>query len=239
MSEVDEIVARGQEVLDRTRSAYGGGGAVGQRARKAREREVTTRLGRIAAADGVIIVAAIAIGMIVPLGMFGALAVMMLLIAATALFAILPAGSSPTPEKLGTIPLKALPQQTGAWLDQQRPALPAPALNLIDTIGVRLDTLAPQLATLGENEPAAAEVRKLVGEQLPEFIRGYQRVPEPLRRTERNGRTPDQQLVDGLKTIENEIAEMSAQLAQGDLDHLATRERYLQIKYREDDGPGA
>ena len=85
---------------------------------------------------------------------------------------------------------------------------------------------------LPDDEPAAAEVRKLVGEQLPELVRGYQRVPEPLRRVERNGRTPDQQLVDGLKIIDTEIAAMTQQLAQGDLDSLATRERYLQIKYQ-------
>ena len=37
-----------------------------------------------------------------------------------------------------------------------------------------------------------------------------------------------------LRVIEGEIAEMSASLAQGNLDNLATRERYLQIRYRED-----
>ena len=100
-------------------------------------------------------------------------------------------------------------------------------------------TLAPQLATLDEDEPAADEIRKLVGEQLPDFINGYARVPQPLRGVERNGKTPDAQLTDGLSVIDGEIAEMTAKLAQGDLDSLATRERYLQIKYRGDEGgPG-
>ena len=47
-------------------------------------------------------------------------------------------------------------------------------------------------------------------------------------------RSPDEQLTDGLRVIEGEIGEMSASLAQGNLDSLATRERYLQIRYRED-----
>ena len=235
MSEVDDVVFRSQEVLDRTRAGYGAG--TPERMRKRREREIATRVGRVIVADAAIIIAAVVTGLIVPLGMFGALAVMALLIAATVLFALLPAAPAPNPERLAQVPLKALPQQTEAWLERQRPALPAPALTLIDTIGVRLDTLAPQLATLNENEPAAAEVRKLVGEQLPELLKGYQRVPQSLRTTPRNGRTPDQQLVDGLKTIEAEIGEMTQQLAQGDLDQLSTRERYLQIRYREDDGP--
>ena len=73
-----------------------------------------------------------------------------------------------------------------------------------------------------------------MGEQLPEFVRDYQRVPPTMRTTPRNGKTPDQQLTEGLDLIEREIGEMSEQLAQGDLDALATRGRFLEIKYRED-----
>ena len=94
--------------------------------------------------------------------------------------------------------------------------------------------LAPRLASLDANEPAAAEIRKLVGEQLPEFIKGYERVPSALRGVERNGKSPDQQLVEGLSVIGREIDEMAAQLAQGDLDALSTRGRYLEIKYQGD-----
>ncbi|MFN4097950.1 MAG: terminase gpA endonuclease subunit, partial [Sphingomonas sp.] len=109
------------------------------------------------------------------------------------------------------------------------------AMPLVDTIGMKLDVLAGQLKTLNEAEPAAAEVRKLVGEQLPELIKGYQRVPDNLRGVDRFGQSPDKQLVDGLALIDQEISQMSAQLAQGDLDALATRGRYLQIRYRGDD----
>jgi hypothetical protein len=77
-------------------------------------------------------------------------------------------------------------------------------------------------------------VRKLIGEQLPELVKGYQRVPEPLRTLERNGLTPDQQLAQGLQLIDDEIAEMTAHIAQGDLDALATRGRYLQIRYADE-----
>ena len=103
--------------------------------------------------------------------------------------------------------------------------------SLVDSIGVKLEILTPQLATLDEREPAAAEIRKLIGEQLPELVKGYGRVPAPLRTVERNGLTPDQQLANGLQTIDDEIAEMTEQLARGDLDALATRGRYLQIRY--------
>ena len=76
-------------------------------------------------------------------------------------------------------------------------------------------------------------LRKILSEHLPELVNGYRRVPESLRREMQNGgMTPDQQLAQGLQVIDDEIAEMSAQLAQGDLDLLATRGRYLQIKYQ-------
>lgn len=235
MSEVDDTIHRASEVLDRSRANYRGAST---RSRKRREQEVLRRVGRIAIADFAIIVVAVVVGLFVPLGMFGALAVMALLIAATAILALMPSGGEAEPEKFAGAPLRALPLQTEAWLDRQRPALPAPAQGVVDSIGVQLDGLAAQLANLDEGEPIAVEIRKLVGEQLPELVKGYGRVPTPLRTVPRNGRTPDQQLVDGLKTIETEIAEMSERLAQGDLDQLTTRERFLQIKYRDDEGIG-
>jgi hypothetical protein len=228
MSRSDEVLERANLTLERARERHG---QVAPRARRRREAEVLRRLARIAAADGAIIVAALVIGWFVPLGLGGAMIVMALLIAATALFALMPVTREVAVEQLVQAPIKSLPSQTERWLATQRPALPAPAITLADAIGVKLDTLSAQLATLPDDEPAA-EVRKLVGEQLPELVRGYQRVPEPLRRVERNGRTPDQQLVDGLKIIDDEIASMTRQLAQGDLDSLATRERFLQIKYQ-------
>ncbi|WNO54312.1 hypothetical protein [Stakelama saccharophila] len=234
-TDVDRQIARSSEYLDRTRERYA---SLKARSKRRREAEILRRLGRIAVADIAIVIGALVVGWMVPLGMGGALLVMALLIAATLALAIFPLAPEVTVETLTQTPLKALPVQTEQWLEKRRPALPAPARTLVDSIGVRLETLAPQLATLDEREPAAAEVRKLVGEQLPELIKGYERVPEPLRRRERNGRTPDQQLTDGLKLIEEEIGEMTEQLAEGDLNLLATRDRYLQIRYREDDALG-
>lgn len=232
-SDVDRLLARGEELIERSRTRTEG--ALATRTRKRREAEILARLGRIAAADAMILIAAITIGMFVPLGMFGALAVMMLLILATLFFASMPVTSAPRVEQLVQVPLKALPATTERWLETQRLALPAPARTLVDSIGVKLETLAPQLARLDDSSPAANEVRKLIGEQLPELVKGYGLVPEPLRTVPRNGMTPDQQLAQGLRVIDEEIAEMTAQLAQGDLDALATRGNFLQIKYKDDE----
>lgn len=232
MTSSDDTLARANEVLDRMSDRYRNGPGY-----RARVNDVGKRLTRAAIADLVIVVAAIVFGLAIgPIGMFGFLAVVVAMIVATVFFLSMGGEPAPTPEKLRAVDLKALPAQTGRWLDAQRPALPAPAVNLVDQIGLKLDALTPQLATLDGNSPAGEEIRKLVGEQLPEFIKGYERVPRGLRGVERNGKTPDQQLVEGLGVIGREIDEMSAQLAQGDLDALSTRGRYLEIKYQGDQG---
>ena len=227
MTDVDRQIARAGEVLERSRAE--------RRALSVRRRHGTalaTRVGMAAGADLAIVVAAILIGWFVPLGMGGALLVGALLTVVT--LVLLFATLTPTvrAEHLPAVPLKALPSRTGEWLETQRKLLPAPAQTLVDGIGVRLDTLSPQLATLDEAQPAAAELRKLIGEQLPELIRDYAKVPASLRSVARNGKSPDSQLADGLRLIEAEIGEMSEQIARSDLDALETRGRFLEIKYQ-------
>src|SRR3546814_7486947 len=95
-------------------------------------------------------------------------------------------------------------------------------------MGGRLETLAPQLQSLDQNEPAALEVRRLLSDHLPELVTGYQSIPEPLRRQERNGRVPENQLMEGLEVIDREIGSMTENLAAGDLDKLATHNRFLE-----------
>jgi hypothetical protein len=138
-----------------------------------------------------------------------------------------------TPQRLAQSDLPQLPSRTEAWLQRQRPALPAPAARLVDGIGLKLETLAPQLAGLDPAEPAAAGIRKLLSVELPELIEGYARVPQNLRKLERDGPSPDRQLLDGLGLVDRQLAEMSEDLAAGDLRALATQQRYLELKYKD------
>ncbi len=236
MSEVDDAIASARASWSRISDDRGAVGAarLPTRARARNTQAIGKRLTRIVVADAVILIAAMVIGWVVPLGIGGAMLVMALLVAATLLFAVWPAERAPTPERLASVDIKALPRQTERWLEAQRPALPAPAVTLVDRIGLRLETLAPQLARFADDAPEAIEVRKLVGEQLPAFVKDYERVPQALRTTPRNGRTPDAELVAGLSLIEQEIGEMTQRLAQDDLDTLATRGRFLEMKYRDE-----
>lgn len=229
MSDVDRQIVRSDAVLSGSRERR-----MAARRRSRTATDVARRVGLAAAADAAILLAVLVVGWIVPIGMGGVLLSAAAMVLVTALILLVNLSPAPRAEQLAQVPLKALPARTEQWLETQRPALPAPAQTLLDGIGVRLETLSPQLATLDESQPAAAEVRTLLGEQLPELIRGYAKVPVPLRGVERNGRSPDAQLADALKLIDREIGEMSEQIAQGDLDSLATRGRFLEIKYQGD-----
>ena len=70
------------------------------RGRARQTQAIGKRLTRIAVADVAILIAAMVIGWIVPLGIGGAMLVMALLVAATVLFAVWPAERAPTPERL-------------------------------------------------------------------------------------------------------------------------------------------
>ncbi len=127
--------------------------------------------------------------------------------------------------------VRALVGRTELWLESQRRALPPPAVKLVDQIGHQLDALGEQLVGLDQASPQAVEVRKLVGQHLPEMIDGYQKIPEHMRYEERAGTTPAKQFMDGLGTISDEIDSVTRQLAAGALDNLAIKTRYLEYKY--------
>lgn len=123
--------------------------------------------------------------------------------------------------------------RTELWLEHQRPALPPPAAKIVGDMGVQLDALGLQLQGLDQNHPKAREVRSLVGEQLPEMIDSYQRIPAHMRTEKRAGATPDEQLTGSLSKISGEIDSITRQLAEGSLDDLAIKHRYLDYKFGE------
>jgi hypothetical protein len=230
MSRSDRVLADAEAVLRRHSDR---GQSLSARARTRRNAGIMRKLGRVTAAVFAILIGAMVTGWFVPLGTSGVMIVLGLLLLATLAIALMPGDRSVSTEKLAETDLKALPLKTEIWLENQRKALPAPAVTLVDSIGVRLETLAPQLAKLNPQDPAALEIRKLLSDHLPELVTGYQSIPEPMRREERNGRVPEKQLIEGLTVIDAEIDRMTEQLASGDLDKLATQNRFLELKYQE------
>jgi hypothetical protein len=173
-------------------------------------------------------IAGIAIGGIGFAGLFfTALATIMV----AALLLRYPVLKVPSRQQLAQGSLKSIVGNTELWLETQRRALPAPAVQLVDQIGVQLDALGIQLGRIGEEQPAAVEIRKLVGEHLPELVASYTAIPVHLRSEPRGGRTPDEQLAESLGKISGEIDSVTRQLASGSIDDLAIKARYLDYKY--------
>ncbi|GGE93470.1 hypothetical protein [Sphingomonas prati] len=234
MHDSDRVMENADAVLRRV--------SEGNRARIARRRaRRRSRLGatskRLALVTVALLLLMIGAGMVTPIGIGGA---MLFALAAAIAWALVIFGSVEPEARVADLAapdIARLPARTESWLEQQRPALPAPAITLVDAIGLKLDTLAPQLATLDPATPAAADLRKLIGEELPELIAGYRRVPTALRTgAARSGLNPDRQLLDGLAVVDEELARMAERIADGDLHRLATQGRFLELKYRGEGG---
>ncbi|KFL45607.1 hypothetical protein IL54_1017 [Sphingobium sp. ba1] len=230
MSRSDRVLADAEAVLRRHSER---GQSLSARARQRRNAGLMRKVKYAFWAVLTVLLGSVVAGFVLPLGTTGVMIALGVMIAALLLIALLPTETKVKSEALAQTPLTALPLQTEIWLENQRKALPAPAITLVDSIGVKLETLAPQLERLDPQDPAAQDVRRLLSDHLPELVTGYQSIPQPMRREQRNGRVPEQQLIDGLGVIDAEIARMSEQLASGDLNKLATQNRFLELKYQE------
>lgn len=207
--------------------------------RKSQQMKLVHWAKRIGLAAGgalaVIIAAGIIGGLMRGLGFWGVMFTALALIAVVGPALFYPRMKAPSTDELRRADLPSLAGKTEIWLEAQRPALPPPAVPLIDNIGYQLDQLAPQLQKLDEGSQPAYEIRRLVGEHLPGMIESYRAIPTDLQRQQGSGRSPEQELVNGLGLIEQEIASVTQQIAQGEIDKLSTTGRFLEIKYRSND----
>jgi hypothetical protein len=127
-----------------------------------------------------------------------------------------------------------LPGQTAEWLDHHRELLPRPAEARVVAIIRELRALDPQVKNLDPRTPGVPELRRLLAEELPDLIQGYQRIPVALQKEPQlGGASPAERLVDALGTVEEQLARAGRRLATDDLHALATQQRYLELKYKD------
>lgn len=207
-------------------------GSIGRRSAAIKRDHLFKKLVRVLLALGGVVVAAMVAGLVLDgIGWTGIIITMLAMIGAVAFFSTFPRIKVPTLESLGTGDTKTLVGRTELWLERQRPALPAPAVQVVDRIGAQLDALGLQLDGLDANTPAARDVRQLVGETLPNLVSTYTAIPRHLRAEAQAGRSPDQQLTESLTKVSAEIDSVTRQLASGAIDNLAIQTRYLDYKY--------
>ncbi|MDC8754831.1 hypothetical protein OIK40_09280 [Erythrobacter sp. sf7] len=166
-----------------------------------------------------------------PLLFWGFMATLLATVVAVGVLGVFPKVKVPRRADLKQGNPQQMVARTELWLEAQRPALPPPAQAIVDQLGVQLDALGVQLKGLGDNEPAMAEVRELVGEYIPETIDNYRKIPAQLRTEEHAGKTADQRLTESLTKLSGEVDRVTRRLAEGALDDLAIKSRYLEYRY--------
>ncbi len=233
----DRLIEEGRMLRDDNRQ----GGrhrreSIGRGSANLKMRHMMSKLKRVVFSVGGIVAAAMVAGLIVDgIGFTGIMVTFLAIIAAIAAFTVFPKMKVPKRADLTKGDVRQMVGRTELWLEHQRPALPPSAAKIVEDMGVQLDSLGVQLETIDQQHPAAREVRKLVGEILPETVDSYRKIPAHLRDEKRAGTTPDEQLTESLGKISKEIDHVTRQLAEGALDDLAIKNRYLEYKYGEAD----
>jgi len=240
MTEVTEKVERAIARFDRvTQQLDYRQGSVRDAARRERQRlnaDLGRRVKRVGVAIGVISLVTIAIGLFLPIGMFGFLAAVGLAIGVAALLAL-----SPSAERIAAAPSTDLPngpmvQRFDSYLYRTRGALPAPAQAEIDAISATLPSLRQTLERVDTLDPNAQDARRLMSIHLPGLIDRYVRVPAPFRTEEDGeGKTPDQRLVEALAAGRSALHDISENLARADIAAFETQGRFIKSRYADDE----
>ena len=240
MTEVTEKVERAIARFDRvTQHLDQRQGSVRDAARRERQRlnaDLGRRVKRVGVAIGVISLVTIAIGLFLPIGMFGFLAAVGLAIGVAALLAL-----SPSAERIAAAPSTDLPngpmvQRFDSYLYRARAALPAPAQAEIDAISATLPSLRQTLERVDTLDPNAQDARRLMSLHLPGLIDRYARVPTAFRTEEDGeGKTPDERLVEALAAGRSALHDISENLARADMAAFETQGRFIKSRYADDE----
>lgn len=232
----DEILSAAKQslALQRDGGVHRRGSSIGQGSARLKRDNLMKKVRNIALAVFAIWIGTGVIGAIIGgIGFWGVMMLAVATVVALGVFSQYPKVKVPKRADINKGDVRQMVARTELWLEHQRSALPAPAVKVVEDMGVQLDALGIQLEKVPADHEAMREIRQLVGETLPEMIDSYRNIPAHLRTEKRAGATPDEQLVEGLGKISREIDSVTRQLAQGSLDDLAIKHRYLDYKYGE------
>ncbi|MCK0097936.1 hypothetical protein MWU38_00945 [Qipengyuania sp. S6317L1] len=237
-SESDRIMHAASQSLDANR--HGGvhrrAASIGKGSANAKLKTWAKRGGYFALAVFAIMTAASIIGVVLNgIGFVGVMAVAMAIMCAAVFFSQFPKVKIPKRSELKQGNPKQMVARVELWLESQRASLPPMAAALVEKMGGQLDALGAQLETMDEAHPAMSEVRELVGDYIPETIDNYRKIPEHLRSEEHAGGTADARLIESLTKISGELDRVTRRLAEGAMDDLAVKSRYLDYRFGSDD----
>lgn len=212
-------------------------GAAREAAKRERQRlnaGLGRTLTRVGIAIGVISLATIGIGLIVPIGMFGFLAAVGLAIGVAALLLFSGGQEIAAPSVTPDLPNGQMVARFDSYLFRARRALPAPAQAELDLLSSQLPSLRQTLERIPDLDPNAQDARRLMSVHLPNLIDRYLHVPSAYRKQlDGDGISVDERLVEALSAGRVALNDISEKLARNDMAAFETQGRFIQSRYQE------
>ena len=233
---VERAIARFERVTQQLDQRKGPVHDAAQRERQRVNADLGRRVKRVGVGIGVISLVTIAIGLFIPIGMFGFLAAVGLAIGVAALLAL-----SPSAERIAAAPSTDLPngemvQRFDSYLYRTRAMLPAPAQAEIDSLSAVLPSLKQTLERVDALDPNAQDARRLMSVHLPGLIDRYAHVPAAYRgEPDGEGKTADERLVEALAASRTALDDISEKLARADMAAFETQGRFIESRYGRED----
>ena len=231
----DLVLARADRVMQAIDERDGAVRSAAQRERARLNAGLGRTLKRVAIGVGLVCAAAIALGLVIPLGMFGFLAAVGLAIAVAAVLIFSGTREIAAPNVAPDLPNGEMVQRFDSYIFRTRRALPAPAQAEIDLLSQRLQPLKETLSRVDQNDPDAQDARRLMSTHLPGLIDRYLHVPTAYRSEyDADGKSVDDRLVDALAAGRTALDDISAKLARNDLAAFETHGRFIETRYKDE-----
>src|SRR6478735_943803 len=230
----DQAIARADRVMRALDERDGVVRAAARRERQRLNAGLGKTLGRVGIAILAISIITIAVGLILPIGMFGFLAAVGLAVGVAALLLFSGGREIAAPNVSTDLPNGQMVQRFDSYLFRARRALPAPAQAEVDQLSAQLPSLRQTLERIGDLDPNAQDARRLMSVHLPALIDRYLHIPQSHRgEQDGEGVTVDARLVEALAAGRQALSEISDNLARGDLAAFETQGRFIQSRYQD------
>ena len=235
---VDLAIGRADRVFRRADERDGAARAAARRERQRLNSGLKRRAAQAAVAIGLISIATIVIGLVLPsgIGMFGFLAAVGLAVGIVGLLAFWPAAPQGAKAPATDLPNGEMVQRFDSYLYRTRVALPAPAQNEIDLLSAVLPSLKQTLERVETLDPNAQDARRLMSVHLPGLIDRYNHVPTAYRtELDGEGKSADERLVEALAASRSALGDISEKLARADMAAFETQGRFIESRYGRED----
>ena len=231
----DLVLARADRVMRAIDELDGAVKSAAQRERARLNAGLGRTFKRVAIAVAAVCLAAIGIGLVLPIGMFGFLAAVGLAVAIAAVLIFSGTREIAAPNVAPDLPNGEMVQRFDSYIFRARRALPAPAQAEIDRLSQRLAPLKETLSRVDENDPDAQDARRLMSNHLPGLIDRYLHVPASYRSEyDADGKSVDDRLVDALSAGRTALDDISSKLARNDLAAFETQGRFIETRYKDE-----